>query len=70
MTKIHAEVEGSGTRLDDPRCRPNQVLAIALPHAVLDRDRWEPVLRVVRERLLAPVGLRSLAPGEPDFKAR
>jgi glycogen debranching enzyme len=28
------------------------------------------VLRVVQQRLLTPVGLRSLAPGHPDFKAR
>ena len=46
------------------RCRPNQVFAISLPHPVLDRERWEPVMNVVRERLLTPVGLRSLAPGE------
>ena len=51
-------------------CRPNQVFAISLPHPVLDRERWEPVMKVVRERLLTPVGLRSLAPGEPDYKAR
>jgi glycogen debranching enzyme len=37
---------------------------------VLDRTRWEPVLEVVRKRLLTPVGLRSLAPGDPDFKER
>ena len=51
-------------------CRPNQVFAIALPHPILDRERWEPVMTVVRDRLLTPVGLRSLAPGDPDYKAR
>jgi predicted glycogen debranching enzyme len=51
-------------------CRPNQILAISLPHPVLVRDRWAPVLRVVTDRLLTPVGLRSLAPDDPDFKAR
>ena len=30
--------------------------------------RWAPVLETVRERLLTPVGLRSLAPGHPDYK--
>jgi glycogen debranching enzyme len=55
---------------DDPSCRPNQVLAISLPHPILDRDRWTPVMQVVRDKLLTPVGLRSLAPDEPDFKAR
>ena len=59
-----------GERGDDPACRPNQVFAIALDHPVLDRARWEPVMRVVRERLLTPVGLRSLAPGHPDYKAK
>ncbi|MBV8116062.1 MAG: glycogen debranching enzyme family protein [Silvibacterium sp.] len=55
---------------DDPSLRPNQVLAISLPHAVLDEAKWEPVLKVLRERLLTPFGLRSLAPGEPDYKPR
>ena len=53
---------------DDPACRPNQVFAISLPHPVLDRERWEPVMRIVREKLLTPVGLRSLAPGHPEYK--
>ncbi len=53
---------------DDPACRPNQLFAIALDHPVLDEARWESVLRVVTERLLTPVGLRSLAPGHPDYK--
>jgi predicted glycogen debranching enzyme len=53
---------------DDSACRPNQVFAIALDHPVLDSARWRPVLDVVRQRLLTPVGLRSLAPGHPDYK--
>ena len=32
------------------------------------QNAGRPVLEVVRERLLTPVGLRSLAPGEPDYK--
>src|SRR4051794_18585314 len=54
----------------DSCCRPNQVFAIALPHPILDRARWAPVLDVVRRRLLTPVGLRSLAPDSPDYKPR
>jgi predicted glycogen debranching enzyme len=57
-----------GENGDDPACRPNQIFAVSLPHPVLDETLWEPVLKVVRERLLTPVGLRSLAPGEPDYK--
>jgi glycogen debranching enzyme len=59
-----------GERGDDSACRPNQLLTFSLKHEVLDRSRWEPVLNVVRQRLLTPFGLRSLAPGEPDFKSR
>jgi predicted glycogen debranching enzyme len=55
---------------DDTACRPNQMFAIALEHPVLDESRWVPVMNVVRERLLTPVGLRSLAPGHPDYKAK
>lgn len=55
---------------DDPALRPNQIFAISLPHPVLDRPRWEPVLEVVRSQLLTPVGLRSLAPSDPAFKAQ
>jgi predicted glycogen debranching enzyme len=57
-----------GEKGDDPSCRPNQVFAIALSHPVLERERWRSVMDVVRERLLTPMGLRSLAPGEPDYK--
>src|SRR5436305_5049849 len=53
-----------GEQGDDSACRPNQVLAISLPHAVLDRSRWQAVAETVRERLLTPLGLRSLAPSE------
>lgn len=49
-------------------CRPNQLLAISLPHPVLDEARWAAVVDVVERRLLTPVGLRSLAPGERDYK--
>src|SRR5262245_8632572 len=55
---------------NDSKCRPNQLFAISLPHPVLAKERWKPVLDVVRDRLLTPVGLRSLAPGDPDYKSR
>lgn len=55
---------------NDMKCRPNQLLAISLPHPVLAPERWDAVMRVVRDRLLTPVGLRSLAPGDPEFKPR
>jgi predicted glycogen debranching enzyme len=59
-----------GERGDDPACRPNQVFAISLDHPILETSKWTPVMDVVRSRLLTPVGLRSLAPGHPDYKPK
>jgi glycogen debranching enzyme len=59
-----------GEKGDDPSMRPNQILAISLPHPVLQKDRWFQVVNQVTHRLLTPMGLRSLAPGERDYKAR
>ncbi|QNT69188.1 amylo-alpha-1,6-glucosidase [Defluviicoccus vanus] len=59
-----------GEHGDDPACRPNQVFAISLRHPVLDGDRWQQVLDVVEQRLLTPLGLRSLSAEHPDYKAK
>jgi predicted glycogen debranching enzyme len=53
---------------DDSACRPNQILAFSLEHPVLDEPRWAPVLATVEQRLLTPVGLRSLDPQHPDYQ--
>jgi predicted glycogen debranching enzyme len=62
---VDAEAGGN-----DASFRPNQILALSLPHPVLARDRWQPVLRAIADRLATPFGLRSLAPGHPDYKPR
>lgn len=59
-----------GERGNDPAMRPNQIFAISLPNPVLDPSRWRNVLDRVTDRLLTPMGLRSLAPGEADYKPR
>lgn len=59
-----------GEQGDDASCRPNQVLAISLKYPVLQESRWRQTLGVVRQRLLTPVGLRSLAPGHRDYKSK
>ena len=65
---LHDYVDGEDG--DCVQCRPNQVFSISLDHPVLDPAHWESVLGVVAERLLTPVGLRSLAPGDRDYKER
>ena len=57
-------VDGSGA---DFALRPHQLHAIALPHALLPRDKAQRVLEVVRRTLLTPVGVRSLAPTDPGY---
>jgi predicted glycogen debranching enzyme len=57
-----------GPQGDDSACRPNQIFAFSLDYPVLDHVHWSPVLQVVQDRLLTPVGLRTLAPGHPDYK--
>jgi predicted glycogen debranching enzyme len=66
---LYDVVDGE-TAGEDEACRPNQVFAISLDHPVLERSRWESVLEIVRDRLLTPVGLRSLAPRHPDYKPK
>lgn len=55
---------------NDAALRPNQLLAISLAHPVLDPSYWPRVLEVATKKLLTPVGLRSLAPGHKDYKAK
>jgi predicted glycogen debranching enzyme len=61
---------GGGPRGNDPVCRPNQLFAISLENPVLEPSRWSAVVDAATERLLTPVGLRSLAPGEPNYKPK
>jgi predicted glycogen debranching enzyme len=61
---VDAEAGGN-----DAAFRPNQLLAISLTHPVLQESRWPRVVEAVRDRLLTPVGLRSLAPGHADYKS-
>jgi predicted glycogen debranching enzyme len=57
-----------GEKGDDDAIRPNQLFAISLPHPVLDQQRWQSVVDVIHDRLLTPYGLRSLAPGHPNYQ--
>jgi predicted glycogen debranching enzyme len=59
-----------GEQGDDASCRPNQVIAIAVTHSPLDRRYWRPVLETVARELLTPFGLRTLARGDRNYKAK
>ena len=58
-----------GETEDDSSLRPNQIFALSLRFPILRQERWRPVVDVVADKLLTPYGLRTLAPGHPDYKA-
>ncbi|MBI2059495.1 MAG: glycogen debranching enzyme family protein [Nitrospirae bacterium] len=56
---------------NDAGLRPNQIFAVGgLPFSLLDRNAATQVVEVVENRLLTPMGLRTLAPGESGYAAR
>jgi glycogen debranching enzyme len=64
------DVDHVAGRRDDT-FRPNQILAAGgLPIRLVDGERARRIVNAVEDRLLTPVGLRSLAPDHPGFAAR
>lgn len=55
----------------DNTVRPNQIFAVGgLPIPILEGAKARRVVDTVEQRLLTPLGLRSLAPGEPGYRPR
>ncbi len=52
---------------DDPALRPNQLLAVSLPHSPLAPDQARQVVDACAAALLTSYGLRSLAPDHPAY---
>jgi predicted glycogen debranching enzyme len=64
--------EGRGHYLDtadpaDASLRPNQLIPMALPFCVLDREHARKALGVIGRELLTPRGMRTLGPREPGY---
>lgn len=66
---LYDVIDGENAQYD-ASLRPNQLFAFSLDYPVLEKSRWQSVLDVVENNLLTPYGLRSLAPGHPDYKAK
>ena len=55
----------------DARVRPNQILALGgLPAMVITGERARRALETVERELWTPMGLRTLAPGEPGYRPK
>jgi glycogen debranching enzyme len=65
---LYDVVDGEGG--DDTSLRPNQIYAVAFPGELLEEKQAQQVVRVVEERLLTPVGLRTLASDDPRYRSR
>jgi len=51
----------------DSRLRPNQLLAVSLPHSPLCERQCKAIVDLCARELLTPFGLRSLAAREPNY---
>lgn len=56
--------------LHDGSIRPNQILAASLPHTMLSSERATQVVDLVRDQLLTPLELCSLARFDPRYRGR
>ncbi len=63
------DVDGEAGR-DDAAVRPNQLMAISLTHPVLDPARHRAVVDVCERALWTPLGMRTLAPNDPNYGGR
>ncbi|MFI4854061.1 MAG: amylo-alpha-1,6-glucosidase, partial [Phycisphaerales bacterium JB065] len=48
--------------------RPNQLFAVSLPHSPLDAEAKQRVVAVCKEKLLTPMGMRTLSPDHPRYR--
>ena len=63
-----AGIGGGKSTGKDAALRPNQILAVSLPVSPLSKDQQKSVVDHCGQRLLTCYGLRSLAPGEPNYQ--
>lgn len=57
----------AGNPVKDPAIRPNQILAVALPHSMLPPDKEKAIVDRVEQDLLTPFGIRTLSRDHPAY---
>ena len=65
---LYDVVDVDGGSDNDSSLRPNQLFAISLDHPVLDPKHWKSVIEIAEDKLLTPLGLRTLSPDDPEYK--
>ncbi|MFH8080791.1 MAG: amylo-alpha-1,6-glucosidase [Candidatus Aenigmatarchaeota archaeon] len=54
----------------DETLRPNQLIAIHLPFCMIDEDMKSKIIKIVREKLLTPRGIRTLPKDDKNFRGK
>jgi predicted glycogen debranching enzyme len=71
---LYDVVETAGTgdaeTAKDPSIRPNQIFAVSLHYTMITKERAQRVVESVRDQLLTPFGLRTLAASDPQYRGR
>jgi predicted glycogen debranching enzyme len=62
--------DGHDGEQPDPRLRPNQLWALALPYRPISNAMAHAALHAVTRDLWTPLGLRTLSPHDPDYRGR
>ncbi len=62
--------DGYADGVPDPSIRPNQIIALALPKPLLQKEKEKAVVHTVEAELLTPYGLRTLSPRDPRYKGQ
>ena len=64
---LYDVIEGEN---QDSSIRPNQIFAVSLEHTMLSEKHARAVVEKVRDLLLTPYGLRTLAQTDPNYRGR
>jgi glycogen debranching enzyme len=59
-----------GPEGNDASLRPNQLYALSLNDDLVSKKQAVGLLRLVEDHLLTPIGLRTLSPRDPRYRAR
>ena len=62
--------DAAGAFVPSGELRPNQIFAASLDRSPIDLEAKRRIVELIRDRLLTPVGLRTLAPGSPGYQPR
>jgi predicted glycogen debranching enzyme len=66
----HVWTDQYGVDHADRTLRPNQIFSASLPRSPLPQTKQRLVLKVVRDHLLTPYGLRTLPSNDPNYHGR